>query len=244
MNPSPGETRSRLLVVDDDAEVRSLLCRYLGANGFHVGEAADAVQARAAIAAGEFDLVLLDLSMPGEDGLSLARHLREHWHGAVIIVSGRGDAVDRIVGLEIGADDYVSKPFDLRELLARVRSVLRRASKRDAAEASSGARRFRFEGWLLEPDRRRLQDVAGAQVELTSGEFELLLALVEAKGRVCSRDQLIERLHGRQAGPFDRVIDVQVGRLRQKIERDAARPRLIRTVRGAGYMLGAEVETA
>lgn len=233
---------SALLVVDDDAAIRALVRRYFQAHDFVVHEAGDAAGARAVLAREAIALVLLDLGLPGEDGLVLARHLREHWHGAVIIVSGRGDAVDRIVGLEIGADDYVGKPFDLRELLARVRSVLRRLAPAPPAPSAAGA--LCFAGFRLEPGARRLLDAHGREIALTSGEFALLQAFAEQPQRVLSRDALMQRIHGRDSGPFDRAIDVQVGRLRQKIEQDAAHPVLIRSVRGAGYLFAAAVSRA
>jgi two-component system OmpR family response regulator len=229
-----------LLIVDDDPAIRDLVRRYFLAQDFAVHEAGDAATARAVLAREAVALVLLDLGLPGEDGLALARHLREHWQGAVIIVSGRGDPVDRVVGLEIGADDYVAKPFDLRELLARVRSVLRRVQPRTASPAES----LSFAGFRLEPGARRLLDPRGDEVVLTTGEFELLMAFIEQPQRVLSRDALMQRIHGRDSGPYDRAIDVQVGRLRQKIETDAASPALIRSVRGVGYLFAASVTRA
>lgn len=226
-----------LLVVDDDPAVRDVVGRYFSAQGFAIVEAADAAAARRAVERERVDLALLDIGLPGEDGLSLTRYLREHWHGPVIIVSGRGGSVEQVVGLELGADDYVTKPFDLRELLARVRSVLRRAG----AAAAPLSARYEFCGLRLDPGARRLCDGDGEEIELTSGEFDLLHALIEHPNRVLSRDQLMQRIHGREAGPFDRAIDVQVGRLRRKIEPDPLRPRLIKSVRGAGYLFAAPV---
>lgn len=231
----------RLLLVDDDADILALLTRYLGANGCRTATAASAAQARAAIAAGEIDLVLLDLGLPDEDGLSLLRHLQTRWRGPVIVVSGRGDAVDRVVGLELGADDYLAKPFDLRELLARVRSVLRRAAAPGPAPA---AQCLAFAGFRLDLSSRRLTDAAGAEVALTTGEFRLLHALLQRPQQVLSRDELMSALHGREAGPYDRTIDVAVGRLRRKIESDPAAPHLIKSVRGAGYLFAATVGAA
>jgi two-component system OmpR family response regulator len=237
-NPPPAPPR--LLVVDDDPAVRELLRRYFAANGFDVAEAGDAAAARAQLQAAPPELVLLDLGLPGEDGLTLARELRDQQGCAVIIVSGRGDAVDRVVGLEVGADDYVAKPFDLRELLARARSVLRRV--RPAPETPAPREAWlEFEGLRLHLEGRRLLDAAGQEIGLTTGEFELLAVLVEQPNRVLSRDALMQRIHGRDAGPFDRAIDMQIGRLRQKLEADPANPRLIRAVRGAGYIFSATV---
>ena len=238
-----------VVVVDDEAEVRSLLSRYLSTQSLRVSTAADGGELRALVRSGPVDVVLLDLGLGSEDGLDLLRELRREWHGAVIIVSGRGEAVERIVGLEIGADDYVTKPFDLRELLARIRSVLRRAAGHApppaavaSAEASAGkSPALLFSGFRLEPDARRLLDADGAEVALTTGEFDLLLALARAGQRVLSRDQLMNALHGRDAGPFDRAIDAQVGRLRRKLGDPPEQPVLIKSVRGAGYLFAAEV---
>ncbi|WP_235567144.1 response regulator [Lysobacter sp. Root604] len=230
-----------LLVIDDDADIVALLSRYFGANGYKVVAAASAAQARALIRSQVIDLVLLDLGLPDEDGLSLLRHLQTQWRGPIIVVSGRGEAVERVVGLELGADDYVTKPFDLRELLARTRSVMRRAVASLSAPATSG---LAFEGFKLDLLARRLVDATGEEVPLTTGEFELLKALLEHPREVLSRDQLMTSVHGRQAGPFDRTIDVGIGRLRRKIERDPGEPKLIKSVRGAGYLFAAEVRGA
>ena len=235
--PTPSTTH--LLVVDDDGEIAALLRRYFEGQGFRVSVARDGTEMRAQLLAEQVNLVLLDLGLPGEDGLELTRFLRTEWRGPVIIVTGRGDAVDRVVGLELGADDYVTKPFDLRELLARVRSVLRRSL---AAVVSAPLGVFEFNGWRLDPGARALADANGAAVALTTGEFELLLALVQQPMRVLSRDQLMNVMHGRDSGPFDRAIDVQIGRLRRKIEVDPASPELIKSVRGAGYMLAVRVQ--
>jgi two-component system OmpR family response regulator len=231
-----------ILVVDDDPEIGALLVRYLGNNGFSVDVAADGTQLRAALARGAVDLILLDLGLPGEDGLTLLRELQQGWRGPVIVISGRGEAVERVVGLELGADDYVTKPFEFRELLARVRSVLRRARPPVApAPAAPMRTQLEFDTMRLDVDARRLLDRAGADIELTTGEFELLLAFLERPHQVLSRDQLMNRLHGRDAGPMDRTIDMQVGRLRRKIETDPAQPRLLKAVRGAGYVFTAPV---
>jgi DNA-binding response OmpR family regulator len=240
MSATPRDRPARLLVVDDEPKVLDLVRRYFESQGFAIDTAADGDAMRALIAEHPIDLVLLDLGLPGEDGFSLTRWLREHWGGAVIIVTGRGEAVDRVVGLELGADDYVTKPFELRELLARVRSVLRRAQ----AVAVPRGTTLDFDGYRLDLGSRALTDRDGAPVELTNGEFELLRALAERPQVVLSRDELMSRLHGREAGPYDRAIDVQIARLRRKIESDPARPQIIKSVRGAGYMLAARVERA
>ena len=231
-----------LLVVDDDPEILNLIRRYFTAQGFRVSVAADGAAMRSTLAAESVDLVLLDLGLPGEDGFELTRYLREHWRGAVIIVTGRGESVDRVVGLELGADDYVTKPFDLRELLARTRSVLRRTEDRAPAAARAGTERaFAFAGFRLDPQARELRDHSGAPVALTSGEYDLLKVFLEHPNRVLSRDDLMTWLHGRDAGPYDRAIDVQIGRLRRKLEADAASPQIIKSVRGAGYLFAEQV---
>jgi DNA-binding response OmpR family regulator len=227
-----------VLVVDDDPQIGELLGGYLGTRGFRVDTAANGAQMRERLQHEPFDLVLLDIGLPGEDGLHLTGWLREHWHGAIIIVTGRGEAVDRVVGLELGADDYVAKPFDLREILARVRAVLRRAPPQSAGSGSV----LHFAGFTLDTKARRLKRDGGEDVALTNGEYELLLAFVQAPHKVQSRDELLNATHGRDAGPYDKTIDVQVVRLRRKIERDAAQPDLIKAVRGAGYVWTADVK--
>jgi two-component system, OmpR family, response regulator len=183
------------------------------------------------------DLVLLDLGLPGEDGFAIARRLREHWRCGLVIVSGRGDAVDKVVGLEVGADDYVTKPFDLRELLARVKAVLRRTAHASGRAVAAIAReRWCFDTWVLDVAARSLNGADGRGVALTSGEFDLLCVFAQHPGRVLSRDFLLEHTRGREAGPFDRTIDVQVGRLRKKLEADPEDPQIIKSVRGAGYL--------
>ncbi|MBS0456191.1 MAG: response regulator transcription factor [Proteobacteria bacterium] len=238
----PVAPRPHVLVVEDDADISGLLSRYLGGNGLRVSIAGTGAQVRGFAEPSGVDLVLLDLGLPDEDGLQLLRLLQGQWQVPVIVVSGRGEPVERVVGLELGADDYVAKPFDLRELLARVRSVLRRApSSRTAPAPATSTNVWRFDGLTLDVDARRLIDRGGAEIELTNGEFQLLRALLEHPQQVLSRDQLMNDLHGRDAGPFDRAIDVQVGRLRRKIELDPERPRLVQAIRGAGYRLAASV---
>ncbi len=232
----------RILVVDDDVEIGKLLTRYLNGQGFEVLVAHDGVQLRAGLDAGGIDLMLLDLGLPDEDGLSLLRSFRQDWSGPVIVISGRGDSIEKVIGLELGADDYVGKPFDLRELLARIRSVLRRAAPPPAAAPAPGpAPVLQFDGWSLDLPARRLLAAGGEEVRLTSGEFRLLKALVERPNEVLSRDELMNALHGRDAGPFDRAIDVQLGRLRRKLGDEGSNPRLIKSVRGEGYLFAAAV---
>lgn len=233
--------RVHLLVVDDDTGVLDLLRRYFTGQGFEVSAATNGIEMRDALARTTVDLVLLDLGLPGEDGFELTRQLRKSWNGALIIITGRGESVDRVVGLELGADDYVTKPFDLRELLARVRSVLRRATPSAAPGDAANQVALQFGDFLLFPQSRILRTTGGETIALTTGEYELLRVLVEHPNRVLSRDDLMEHIHGRNAGPFDRAIDVQIGRLRRKVESDPANPELIKSVRGAGYLFSARV---
>jgi two-component system OmpR family response regulator len=238
----PSASSPRLLIVDDDAEIVAMVSRYFGGHGFDVATAADGAAMRAVIESGSIDVILLDLGLPREDGLELTRYLRGRWKGAIIIVTGRGESVDRVVGLELGADDYVTKPFDLRELLARVRSVLRRMQPAVVADvAASVAPDIEFAGFRLATHARRLSGPDGKEIPLTTGEFDLLQVFLDSPGLVLTRDQLIGRMHGREAGPYDRAIDVQVGRLRRKIEQDPANPELIKSVRGAGYLFAARL---
>jgi two-component system OmpR family response regulator len=237
-------------VLDDEADITALLAGYLTQQGFRVTAVHRGPELMALMAADPPALVLLDLGLPGEDGFAIARQLREHWRCGLVIVTGRGDAVDKVVGLEVGADDYVTKPFDLRELLARIRAVLRRISApatavgAPAGAAVASAGRFRFAGYELDPAARRLLDAGGQEVALTGGEFDLLHTFVQHPGRVLSRDFLLEQTRGREAGPFDRTVDVQIGRLRKKLEPDAEPPQIIKSVRGAGYILVAPVAGA
>ena len=228
-----------IAVVDDEVDITRLLGGYLLGHGYRVSQLHSGGSLLQLMEEDTPALVLLDLGLPGEDGFSIARQLREHWNCGLVIVTGRGDAVDKVVGLEVGADDYVTKPFDLRELLARIKSVLRRSTAAGAASpaaAAAGDKR-RFAGWELDLAARSLVDPLAQDVPLTSGEFSLLKVLVENAGKVLSRDFLLEQTRGREAAPFDRTIDVQVGRLRKKIEVDAEDPKLIKSVRGAGYIL-------
>jgi two-component system OmpR family response regulator len=232
---------THIAIVDDEPDITSLLANYLQAQGFRVTQLHSGRALMATMAADAPSLVLLDLGLPGEDGFSIARQLREHWRCGLVIVTGRGDAVDKVVGLEVGADDYVTKPFDLRELLARIKAVLRRVAPVEppaAASKPAPARdRFRFADWELDTSARRLTDAQGRESALTGGEFDLLCAFVRHPGRVLSRDFLLEQTRGRDGGPFDRTIDVQVGRLRKKLEADPDDPQIIKSVRGAGYIL-------
>lgn len=235
-----------LAVLDDEADITALLATYLQGHGFRVSQLQSGSSLMQLMAQDAPALVLLDLGLPGEDGFAIARRLREHWRCGLVIVTGRGDAVDKVVGLEIGADDYVTKPFDLRELLARIKAVLRRLAPADAAPAPqvcTPATLRRFAQWELDTAARRLVDPGGSEVGLTAGEFDLLNTLAAHPGRVLSRDFLLERTRGRDGGPFDRTIDVQIGRLRRKLEADPNHPQIIKSVRGAGYIFVPKVET-
>lgn len=232
-------TATHLLLVDDEAALREPLAEYLSRQGFVVGQAASAAEARTRLRDAPPDLVLLDIMMPGEDGLSLCRHLADATAIPTILLTARGEATDRIVGLEIGADDYVVKPFEPRELVARIRSVLRRAAK--GSPASAEEELFEFDGWQLDPLKRRLTDPEGALVPISSAEFRLLMALLEHPRQVLDRDRLLDLVQGREAHLFDRAVDNQISRLRRKIEADSRSPVLIQTVWGGGYMLAADV---
>lgn len=246
MQPLPFErqalaARPHVVVVDDDLQIGALLSRYLQAQQMEVSIAGDGGQLRELLRGRAADVVLLDLGLPDGDGLELIRELRTRWQGPIIIVSGRGDTVERVVGLELGADDYVTKPFELRELLARIRSVLRRTNPPRAAAGAGQAAGFRFADFHLDTATRSMLRADGTEVALTTGEFNLLIALLERARRTVSRDELMDALHGHAPGPFDRSIDVQVGRLRRKLGDDPAHPRIIKAVRGAGYLFAAEV---
>jgi two-component system, OmpR family, phosphate regulon response regulator OmpR len=224
--------RPRLLVVDDDAELRELAQAYLKQQGFDVETVADGTRMDAALASHSFDLIILDLMLPGEDGLSIAKRLKGQLNIPIIIVSAQGEDVDRIVGLEIGADDYIAKPFNPRELLARIRAVLRRAQNRPASEPETVTRFGPFE---LDLNAHRLTR-DGKPVSLTSGEFDLLVILVAHPNKVLDRDRLLDLLTGAERSPFDRSIDVRVTRLRGKIESNPSEPVYIKTIWGKGYM--------
>ncbi|MEQ8356295.1 MAG: response regulator [Kiloniellaceae bacterium] len=234
-------TGGHVLVVDDDREIRDLLARFLTKHGYRVTTVGDGKEMRRALADWNIDLVVLDLMLPGEDGLSLCRHLRSGSQIPVIMLTMMGEETDRIVGLEIGADDYLPKPFNPRELLARMKAVLRRAQCAPAPVRAIGRRILCFGGWRLDTGLRRLDSPDGLIVDLSAGEFDLLTTFVERPQRVLTRDQLLDLTHGRAETPFDRSIDMQVSRLRHKIEADPKEPELIKTVRGGGYMFTAVV---
>lgn len=235
----------KVLIVDDDPEIRDLVRAYLTDEGLIVEEAGDGDALRASIGKSVPDLILLDLKLPGEDGLTLAREIRQdHPNIGIVIISGKNDVIDRVAGLEVGADDYIIKPFHLRELLARIRSVLRRNENGAVEPMSAPAQAagteprkiFRFQGWMLDCDERTLMAPDDRPIELTGGEFDLLVAFVTHPNRALTRDQLLDYTYNSEADSYDRSIDVQVGRLRRKIEPDPKRPALIKTVRNVGYM--------
>ncbi len=240
-------SQPHILVVDDTRDIRDLLARYLRKNGLRVTTAESAAAARRALAAAAIDLAVLDVMMPGEDGLSLTRSLREEGRVPVILLTAMGEETDRIVGLEVGGDDYVTKPFNPRELLARIRAVLRRAQALPASRepvAAQTLNTLRFAGWTADLDRREIVGEDGVAVPLSTGEFRMLVAFLERPGLILTRDQLLDLTRGRTAVPFDRSIDNQISRLRRKIEPDPANPSLITTVRGDGYRFTARVTRA
>ncbi len=228
-----------LVVVDDEPDIREMLQEYLEMQGFQVTAADGGEALRAIVADGRVDLVILDITMPGEDGLSLARFLREKHDVGIIMLTGAGDIIDRIIGLEVGADDYLAKPVDLRELLARVKAVLRRADGKIVAGAEPAKElrdNIQFGKCTLDMAAHRLIDESGEEVAITAMEFDLMRAFAERPNRVQSRDQLLELAHNRGWEPFDRSIDIRIARLRRKIEKNPSEPKILKTVRGAGYV--------
>jgi two-component system OmpR family response regulator len=236
---SSNDENQRLLIVDDDIRICRMLSRILMAEGYVVETAENGRAMWRALRTKTFDLVILDLRLPGgEDGLSLARRLRTESDVPLIMLTGRGEQIDKVVGLEIGADDYVTKPFDRHELIARIRSILRRSQLRNGAANSSDRVKsvIKFAGWRLDLGRRQLTAPGGEKIELTSFEFQLLSVLAQKPGRLLSRDQILELVASRHWNPSDRSIDVHVAKLRRKLHDDPRRPGLIKTVRGIGYM--------
>jgi two-component system OmpR family response regulator len=235
--------QEHLLIVDDDAEIRNLLREYFQENGYRVTLAADGKGLWAALKTAQPDLIVLDLMLPGDDGISLCRALRAQSDVPVIMLTARGGDADRIVGLELGADDYVPKPFNPRELLARVKSVLRRAKSLPPNLRREEVRRLRFAGWSLDVATRNLTSPEGVAVPLSGTEFRLLRIFLDHPNRVLTRDQLVELMMSREAGPFDRALDVQISRLRHRLGEDAKEPAIIKTVRSQGYVMAAHVES-
>ena len=239
--PDPMGDMQHLLLVDDERSIREPLAQYLTKQGFRVTQAGDAESARMRLAAYAIDLVILDVMMPGEDGLSLCRHIAATSDTPVILLTAKAEETDRIVGLEMGADDYVVKPFSPREQATRVKVVLRRLTAGGARQHAPESGSYGFAGWVLKTGERSLVDREGVSVPLSTGEYNLLLALVTRPRQVLTRDQLLDLTQGREAAAFDRAIDNQVSRLRRKIEADAKNPDIIKTVWGGGYTLAAEV---
>lgn len=235
------EKTPHILVVDDDPKIRTGVSKFLAEQGLRTTTAADGREMQAKLANANVDLVILDVMMPGEDGLSLCRKLAAETRIPIILLTALASETDRIIGLEIGAEDYVCKPFSPRELLARVRVVLRRMDQRRLSKSDAKVTRYHFEGWVLDVRGRTLTSATGGHVELTSGEFDLLQAFVEHPNVVLNRDQLLDLARGRASLTVDRAIDVQVMRLRRKLEVDPASPQLIKTVRNSGYIFTPEV---
>jgi two-component system OmpR family response regulator len=234
-----------ILIVDDNREIRELLAKYLAKNGMRVSQSASAADARRALKEKAIDLIVLDIMMPGEDGLSLCRHIQETSEKPVIFLSAMAEDTDRIVGLEIGADDYLTKPFNPRELLARIKAVTRRSNTLPQAETALSDNRhaIRFDRWVFDPERREVRGEDGTALNLSTGEFRLLSVLLRHPGVVMTRDRLLDLTRGRDSAPFDRSMDNQVSRLRKKLERDPKNPEIIKTVWGGGYVLSCRVDT-
>lgn len=230
-----------LLIVDDDREIRELLGDFLAPYGFKVLLAEDGEQMFLHLDRHAIDLIILDVMLPGEDGLVLCQKLRKQTNIPVIMLTAMGAEMDRIIGLEIGADDYIAKPFNPREILARVKAVLRRSQANSKSSEPEYLPVYSFDGWHLDTSKRKLLSQDGLDVSITAGEYELLLAFLRDPQRVLSRDHLLETTKNRPAGPFDRSIDVQISRLRQKIEQDPKNPEIIKTVRGGGYLFTLKV---
>jgi two-component system, OmpR family, response regulator len=233
-----------LLVVEDDRQISRLVARYLQANDCRVSTAADGREMDRVLEAGRIDLIVLDLMLPGEDGLSLCRRLRTSSQIPIVVLTAKGEDVDRILGLEMGADDYLAKPFNPRELLARIRAVLRRVPVVAEGPAGRAARAFWFLGWQLDCVLRELSNPQGTRITITGAEFDLLQVMCERHGRVLSRHQLLDLTQGRSPGPFERSVDILVSRLRRKIEADPHHPDIIKTVRSSGYLFTPTVEAS
>lgn len=242
------DDQQTILIVDDEPQVRELLRTGLEAEGFHVLEAADGRKAMELTGCHDVSLITLDLKLGGEDGLKFARELRTARNTPIIMITGKGDAIDRIVGLELGADDYIPKPFLMREVIARIRAVLRRyvSSATPVSAGGSGGddnnERFAFDGWTVDMARRDVHDPAGKRRDLTTAEFNLLAVFLHKPGRVLSRDELMDLLKGHEWTPMDRSIDALVARLRKKLEPESERPLLVKTVRGVGYVFAGNVK--
>lgn len=236
------DTQNKILIVDDDRDIRNLLADYLDNNGYTTVTAAEGNAMWTALQAHQIDLVVLDLNLPGDDGLTLCRNLRSKSSLPVIMLTARGEPLDRILGLEMGADDYLPKPFEPRELLARIRSVMRRSQNNHNAHTGEALQKLKFAGWTLDLTARHLISPDEMVVSLSGAEFRMLNIFLEHPNRVLNRDQLLNMTHGRDADPFDRSIDIQISRLRQKLREDARSPQIIKTVRNGGYVLAVTVE--
>jgi two-component system OmpR family response regulator len=235
-------TVEHILVVDDDARIRQMLTRYFEDEGYRVTAVGDGAAMRAQIHVTPFNIILLDLVLPGESGLELAREIRANSDVPIIMLTGKDDVLDRVVGLELGADDYMSKPFHLREVLARVRTIMRRRAPSVVAKPAETDDIVRFEGWVLDIGRREISAPDGSKMDLTTGEFDMLAVFVRHPGRVLSRETLMDLTRGRNLEAFDRTIDAQIARLRKKIEVDAANPQMIKSVRGIGYVFTGKID--
>jgi two-component system OmpR family response regulator len=235
------DTQSKILIIDDDRDIRSLLADYLELNGYATITAADGNAMWMALNEHKFDLVVLDLNLPGDDGLTLCRNLRAKSSMPVIMLTARSEPLDRIIGLEMGADDYLPKPFEPRELLARIRSVLRRTSSSQRGSHGEQVQKIKFADWTLDLTARHLLSPEGMVIALSGAEFRMLNIFLEQPNVVLNRDQLLNIMHGRDADPFDRSIDIQISRLRQKLREDARTPQIIKTVRNGGYVLAVTV---
>ena len=246
MSRAPQTLAPQILLVEDDREISHMISRFLSDNGLRVVVAGDGRAADRVLQDGRIDLIVLDIMLPGEDGLSICRRLRSSSTVPIMMLTARGDEIDRIIGLELGADDYLTKPFSSRELLARIRAVLRRSGAATETTASAGPRvtAMSFAGWRIDSGLRQLHSPQGVRIGLTSAEFDLLLVLCQHPRRVLSRDELLDLTQGRSAAPFDRSIDVLISRIRQKLERDPRDPELIKTVRLGGYVFTPEVAPA
>lgn len=231
-----------IMIVDDSPEIRNAVGKYLEKNGMRITKAGGAVEMDTKLATGQYDLVVLDVMMPGEDGLSICRRLSSEGTLPILMLTALGEEMDRIVGLEVGADDYLPKPFNPRELLARIKAILRRSKSLEQHAGKLSGRQIVFSNWILDTDSRTLISSDGVEETLTTSEFKLLTVLLERPRMVLSRDQLLDLTAGRAATMFDRTIDNQISRLRRKIEKNSARPRIITTVRSGGYCLAADVK--
>lgn len=235
------ENANTILIVDDDRDIRQLLADYLNTNGYQTLMAADGTAMWSMLDQANVDLIVLDLNLPGDDGLTLCRKLRAQSSIPVVMLTARGEPLDRILGLEMGADDYLPKPFEPRELLARIRSVMRRLQVASQMDPDHHTQKLKFANWTLDLTARHLLDQDGVVTALSGAEFRLLMIFLEQPNRILTRDQLLNITHGRDADPFDRSIDIQISRLRQKLKEDARMPQIIKTVRNGGYVLAVHV---